>query len=95
MNHDLPPASPLPPELERQAQRNVALRLGWLTHAAVFTLVNAGLWLAGHRHGWLGLPTGGWAVGLLVHGLVVWLRPTGEAVKHRLLQAERQRLKGH
>lgn len=95
MNHDLPPASPLPPELEHQAQRNVALRLGWLTHAAVFTLVNAGLWLAGHRHGWLGLPTGGWAIGLLVHGLVVWLRPTGEALKQRLLQAERQRLQQH
>jgi len=30
-----------------------------------------------------------------VHGLVVWLRPTGEALKQRLLQAERQRLKRH
>lgn len=85
--------SPLPPELERQAQRNVALRLGWLAHATVFTLVSAGLWLAGHHHGWLGLPTGGWAIGLLVHGLVVWLRPAGEAVKQGLLRAERQRLR--
>jgi hypothetical protein len=85
--------SPLPPELERQAQRNVALRLGWLAHATVFTLVTAGLWLAGHQRGWLGLPTGGWAIGLLVHGLVVWLRPAGEGVKHRLLRAERQRLR--
>lgn len=86
------PVPPLPPELERQARRNVAMRFGWLVHAGVFVLVNAGLWLAGQRDGWLGLPTGGWIIGLLVHGLVVWLRPTGEGIRARMLDAERRRL---
>jgi len=89
MNTPLPP---LAPELERQARRNVAMRFGWLVHATVFVLVNLGLWLAGLRDGWLGLPTGGWIIGLLVHGLVVWLRPTGDGIKSRMLDAERRRL---
>lgn len=82
----------LSPELERTARRNVALRMGWLVHATVFALVNAGLWLAGRDGGWLGLPTGGWVIGLLAHGLVVALRPSGENLRERLLDAERQRL---
>lgn len=84
--------SPLSPELERLARRNVGLRLGWLIHATVFVLVNAGLWLAGSRSGWVGLPTGGWVIGLLVHGAVVWLRPLGDGLHERLLAQERQRL---
>lgn len=87
------PLPPLPPELERQARRNVAMRMGWIVHATVFALVNAGLWLAGHHNGWLGLPTGGWIIGLLVHGLVVWLRPTGDHLRDRMLDAERRRLR--
>jgi len=89
------PPTPLSPELERQARRNVGMRLGWLIHATVFVLVNAGLLLVGTRSGWLGLPTGGWIIGLLVHGAVVWLRPTGEGIRNRMLDKERQRLQGH
>lgn len=85
-------APPLSPELERQARRTVALRFGWLLHATVFALVNAALWLGGAGGGWMGLPTGGWVIGLLVHGAVVWLQPIGSAVRQRMLDAERQRL---
>ena len=87
-----PTRTPLSPELERQARRNVGMRLGWLVHAAVFVLVNAGLLLLGKPGGWLGLPTGGWIVGLLIHDAVVWLRPTGEQIRNRMLDKERQRL---
>lgn len=84
--------TPLSPELERQARRNVALRMGWLVHATVFVLVNGGLLLAGKPGGWFGLPTGGWIIGLLIHGAVVWLRPLGFGIRNRMLDAERQRL---
>ena len=83
----------LPPALERQARRRAGLRLGWLAHAAVFALVNAGLWFAGHRAGWLGLPTGGWVIGLLAHWAVVALAPAGDGLFQRLLEAERRRLR--
>lgn len=91
MNTDNHPRA-LSPELERQARRNVGMRLGWLIHATVFVLVNAGLWLAGARSGWLGLPTGGWIIGLLVHGAVVWLQPATQGLQSRMLEKERQRL---
>lgn len=84
--------TPLSPELERQARRNVALRMGWLVHATVFVLVNAGLLLAGKPGGWFGLPTGGWVIGLLIHGAVVWLQPLGLGIRNSMLDAERQRL---
>ena len=82
----------LSPELDKQARRNVGMRLGWLTHAAVFALVNAGMWLAGAHIGELGLPTGGWIFGLVIHGAVVWLRPFGEGIRVHMLEKERQRL---
>lgn len=87
--------TPLSPALERRARRNVGLRWGWYVHGTVFVLVNAGLWLAGREGGWLGLPTGGWIVGLLAHGLVAWLGLTGDGIRARLLDAERRRLQGH
>lgn len=79
-------------DLEKQARRAASLKFGWLLHATVFALVNLGLWLAGHRSGWLGLPTGGWLIGLLIHSAVVWLRPLGQLAYERLLQQERDRL---
>jgi hypothetical protein len=89
------PSTELSPALEKQARRHVALRLGWLIHATVFVLVNAGLWLAGKNGGWLGLPTGGWIIGLLAHGAVVWLQPLGQGIRENMLEKERQRLRGH
>lgn len=88
------PAPDLSPALEKQARRNVALRMGWWLHATVFVLVNAGLLLTGQNGGWLGLPTGGWIIGLLAHGAVVWLQPLGHGMRERMLAKERQRLRG-
>lgn len=44
------------------------------------------------RGGWLGLPTGGWIIGLLAHTLVVWLRPLWAMAYEQVLQRERERL---
>lgn len=89
------PSPELSPALEKQARRNVGMRLGWWIHATVFVLVNAGLLLTGKPGGWFGLPTGGWIIGLLAHGAVVWLQPLGHGIRERMLEKERQRLRGH
>jgi hypothetical protein len=80
-------------DLDKQARGAAALKFSWLIHLAVFVLVNAGLWLAGNqRQGWLGLPTGGWIIGLAIHGAVAWLSPMGRGIYEGLLKRERDRL---
>lgn len=81
-------------DIERQAQRRAAARMGWLVHAMVYVAVNTLLftlaWLGGRN--WAVYPLMGWGLGLLLHGLVVWLLlPHGRLYQH-LLQQERQRL---
>ena len=73
-------------DLERTARRRVAARLGWTLHALVFLAVNAGL-------AWLSWRSGrGWGLGLLVHGLVVWVKLGGGGLHERWLTQERERL---
>ena len=88
------------PTLEQRARRRVALKKGWLVHAAVFVLVNAGLWLmwqmadAGgegwrmQRRGFHFFPLWGWGLGLAIHGLVVLFRLQGEGLTERMVERE-------
>jgi len=85
---------PLSPELERTARRRVAARLGWTIHALVFVAVNTGLawlsWRSGRN--WAVFPALGWGLGLLIHGVVVWVQLGGGGVQERWLAQERERL---
>lgn len=79
----------------RQARRQVERKLGFWLHLAVYLCVNTGLValnLAQH-HGkpWALGPLLGWGIGLLFHGLSVWLRPPS-AWKQRLIAKEMERL---
>lgn len=87
-------ATELPDALERLARRRAGMKLGWLIHATVFALVNLALLIArgGFTGGWLGLPTGGWIIGLFIHGVVVLLYPMGLGVRDWLIEQERRRL---
>lgn len=80
--------------LERLVRRRAGMRLGWLIHATVYVLVNAGLatlsLLAG-KH-WALFPALGWGLGLAVHGAVVWMGLHGQPLMQRLMDQERQRL---
>ncbi|MGH6626052.1 MAG: 2TM domain-containing protein [Burkholderiaceae bacterium] len=81
-------------ELERLARKRAALRMGWLIHALVFVTVNlllAGLAALSGRH-WALFPAFGWGLGLLIHGLVVYLVMPGSGFYERLVQRERTRL---
>jgi len=84
-------------EIERRARRRVNMKVGFYTHAIVFALVNAGLFAinaatGGHRwHVW---PLAGWGLGLAIHGIVTFLSLSGEGWRERLLQKERERLRG-
>lgn len=86
------------PSLEQRARQRVALKKGFYIHLLVFVLVNAGLYLMaalsgfdgwpGRRVGLHFFPTGGWFIGLAVHGVVVFLRLQGEGMTQTLVDRE-------
>lgn len=85
-------------EIERIARKRAGAKLGWYIHAAVFVLVNLGMFAVSHfgdfpgRRPWSAAPVFGWGVGLLLHGFSVFVLANGSPLRERLLQRERERL---
>ncbi len=81
-------------DLDRRARRNANAKMGWFIHAAVFVAVNLMLTAVAAASGraWAVFPAMGWAVGLAIHGAVVFISTSG--LRHRLEQQERERLQG-
>ena len=79
---------------DRLARKRISRKLGWYIHAFVFVTVNLGLAaLAAFsgRHG-VAFPSLGWGLGLLIHGLVVFVFMPGNAWRERMVQRERAHL---
>jgi hypothetical protein len=90
----LTPHTPQDRNIERQARKRAAAKLGWYIHASVYLLVNlllVTLSLSSGRH-WAVFPLLGWGLGLAVHGVVVFLLTGGGGLYQRLVQQERERL---
>ena len=79
--------------LERIARRRAAAKLGFLIHLTVFIAVNAMLYWINQRatpgFSWFTFPLGGWAIGLVIHGVAVW---AGGSLRERMVAAELARL---
>lgn len=88
-------ASPLTADLESRARKRAAAKIGWYTHASIYILVNLFLAFLSARssHAWALFPALGWGLGLLIHGVRVWLAPQGGALHASLLERERQALR--
>ena len=83
-------------DLERRAGRRVRMKLGWMTHALVFVLVNLGLFAINSATGgyrWSVWPLAGWGLGLTIHGIVVLFSLGGEGWRQRMLADEIEALK--
>lgn len=90
------PLMPGESRLDWIARRRAKAKLGWFAHATVYAVVNAvlvALSLAGGRH-WALFPLLGWGLGLLFHGLAVWVLAPGNALMDRMVARERERLDG-
>lgn len=76
----------------RAAGKQVERKLGFYAHLAVYALVNTGLvvlnLLLQPQRPWALAPLLGWGIGLLFHGLAVFLHAPGAAWKQRLIQRE-------
>jgi hypothetical protein len=89
-----PPRSP--EAIERLAHKRAAAKLGWYVHAFFFVIVNLAIF-AMSRHGfgdrpWSVFPLLGWGVGLALHGVAVFVLGSGNGLRERLVQKERERL---
>ena len=83
-----------PSRIEHLALRRARAKLGWFSHATVYLVVNAGLIALSLANGerWAVFPLLGWGVGLMFHGLSVWMFQPGGNLMSRMVERERARL---
>ena len=80
-------------DLVRIAHRRAGAKFGFMIHLTVFLCVNAFLFFVNQRTTpglWFAFPLGGWAIGLAIHGLVVFL--SGSGLRERMVEGELRRL---
>jgi hypothetical protein len=85
-----------PDEIERLAHKRAGAKLGWYVHAVVYVVVNLFIF-AISRYGfgtrpWSIYPLLGWGLGLVLHGVSVFMLGAGGDLRERLVQKERDRL---
>lgn len=92
-----PMNDPLTPEqIDALARRRAGAKLGWFVHATVYVLVNL-VMFAMSRYGfgtrpWSVFPVLGWGLGLVLHGVSVFVLGKGSNLRERMVQKERERL---
>lgn len=83
-----------PDDIDRLARKRAGRKMGWYIHAFVYVIVNLGLALksAFTGHNWAIYPLLGWGLGLLIHGIVVFVSAPADRLREHLVQRERERL---
>jgi hypothetical protein len=85
-----------PEDIEQLARRRANAKLGWYMHALAFVLVNAVIFaMSRHAFGtrpWSVYPLLGWGLGLVLHGVSVFLLGSGSGLRERMVQREREAL---
>lgn len=85
-----------PDEIEQLARKRAGAKLGWYVHAAAFVVVNLALFaMSRYAFGtrpWSVFPLLGWGLGLVLHGISVFVLGTGSGLRERMVQREREAL---
>ncbi|MBU2049268.1 2TM domain-containing protein [Acidovorax soli] len=81
-------------QIDKLARRRAKAKLGFFFHACVYVAVNLGLIALSLYHGraWAIFPLLGWGVGLLFHGLSVWVFAPGNDLMESMVRRERAKL---
>ena len=84
-------------DLDRLARGRAGAKLGWYTHAVVYLVVNLFLfamseYALGQRR-WSIYPMLGWGLGLVLHGVAVFMLGAGSGLRERMIEKERERLR--
>ncbi len=81
-------------QLARIARRRAGMKFGFFIHLTVFIAVNALLFAINQRTtpglSWFPFPLCGWAFGMSIHGLVVYL--SGSGLRERMVEDELRKL---
>jgi len=81
-------------QLVHIARRRAGMKFGFFIHLAVFIAVNVLLFVINQQttpgYSWFAFPLGGWAIGLSIHGLAVYL--SGSGLRERLVEDELRKL---
>lgn len=85
-----------PEDIDRLARKRASAKLGWYLHATVYVLVNllifsVSQYAFGTRPWSLG-PLLGWGLGLVLHGISVFVLGRGSSLRERLVQREREHI---
>ena len=84
-----------PDEIDHLARKRAGAKLGFYAHLAVYAAVNlflVALSVVGNRP-WSPFPLLGWGLGLVLHGISVFLIGSGSSLRERMVERERERLK--
>ncbi len=84
-------------EIDRLARKRANAKLGWYMHFAIYVVVNLFIFAMsqhafGHRP-WSVYPLLGWGLGLVLHGLSVFVLGSGSSLRERLEEREREALR--
>ncbi|HEY5922231.1 MAG TPA: 2TM domain-containing protein [Kofleriaceae bacterium] len=83
-------------DLETVAKKRVQARMGFVVHALIYFVMNAGfvaIWmLTGSGYPWFVWPALGWGIGLLAHGVALLIGP-GSTAERRAIDREVHRLR--
>lgn len=84
-------------QIDRIARKRAGAKLGWYIHATVYLIVNIALFLLAsnglRERPWSVYPALGWGVGLLLHGVAVFVLGNGGGVRDRMIERERDKLR--
>ncbi|MGE0498067.1 MAG: 2TM domain-containing protein [Ramlibacter sp.] len=85
-----------PEEIDKIARRRAGAKMGWYLHATVYVLVNLVVFaMSRYAFGtrpWSVFPLLGWGLGLVLHGVSVFVLGKGSGLRERMVQKERERL---
>ena len=87
-----------PEDIDRLARKRAGAKLGWFIHAGVYVLVNIVLFVLASqavdmgRRPWNIYPALGWGLGLVLHGVSVFVLGTGSGLRERMVQREKEAL---
>jgi hypothetical protein len=78
-----------------RAKERVEEKISFLTHLAVYIVLNAFLFFLDYREGktidWAYWPLFGWGIGLVMHGLNTFVFGEGTSLKDRMIMKEMER----